>query len=98
MLSQKEFAVLYETVLASPGMTDSVKLVLHLPRKQVLILSKIIEVGIAAKGDGEKGGLLASVEGQLFDELAGVKDELLQKAGLKEMSERINSLISKQPL
>ncbi len=96
MLNAKEFSMVYETVLASPGMGDTVKIVLNLPRKQVLVLTKIIEVGMAAKGDGEKGGLLAMVDDETVRELSAINSDLLQKAGLKEMNERINSLLSKQ--
>jgi len=95
MLNQKEFSMLYETVLASPGMSDHVKIGLNLPRKLVLVLSKIIDAGITAKGDKEKGGLLALVDEEIFKELSEVNDELLQKAGLKELNEKIYSLMTK---
>ncbi|WP_276484776.1 hypothetical protein [Paraflavitalea pollutisoli] len=97
MLNQKDVAMVYEMMLASPGMSEHVKIGLNLPRKAVLVLTRIIEAGMAAKGEGDKTGLLAMVDDQLLHDLAEVNGELLQKAGLKEMSERINSLLSKQP-
>lgn len=95
MLNQKDVAMVYEMMLASPGMNDNVKIGLTLPRKTVLVLTKVFEAGIAAKGEGDKAGLLAMVDDQMFHELAEINSELLQKAGLKDMSERINSLLTK---
>ena len=95
MLSAKEVAILYETLLASPGMNETVKVVLSLPRKQVLVLSKIIEAGMSAKGEGDKAGWLAMADETMLKDINGVNIELLQKAGLAEMNERFNTLIAK---
>lgn len=42
----KDVVIVYETLLASPGMSDTVRLRLNLPRKEVLLLAKVIEAGI----------------------------------------------------
>lgn len=95
MLSAKDVSVVYETLLASPGMNDTVKISLQIPRKQVLLLSKLIEVGIAARGDDTKGSVLTIVDTATLEELAGFSGELLKKAGLTEMNEKINVLLPK---
>ncbi|MGN6420251.1 MAG: hypothetical protein ACTHMC_22275 [Pseudobacter sp.] len=95
MLSAKDVAIVYETLLSSPGMNEVVKVALNLPRKQVLVLSKIIEAGIEAKGDGEKNGWLSMADESVMKEIAGINADLLQKAGLSEMNERIGTLIVK---
>lgn len=95
MLSVKDVAVVYETLLASPGMNDQVKISLQIPRKQVLLLSKLIEVGLAARSDDAKGSVLAIVDADTLEELAGFSGELLKKAGLTEMNEKINMLLPK---
>lgn len=95
MLSMKDVAVVYETLLASPGMNDTVKISLQIPRKQVLLLSKLIEVGLTVRGDDTKGGVLSIVDAATLEELSGFSGELLKKAGLTEMNEKINALLAK---
>jgi hypothetical protein len=94
MLSTKDVAVVYETLLSSPGMNDAVKISLHIPRKKVLLLTRIIELGLSAK-DSEQAGLLQVAGKDALGELNGLTDDLLQKAGLTEMYSKLNALQSK---
>jgi hypothetical protein len=94
MLSTKDVAVVYETLLSSPGMNDAVKISLHIPRKNVLLLTRIIELGLSAK-DSEQAGLLQVAGKDALGELNGLTDDLLQKAGLTEMYSKLNALQSK---
>ena len=95
MLSTKDVAIVYETLLASPGMNDAVKIALTIPRKNVLLLTQVIELGLSMKDDANKGGLLAAVSGDTLEELNTVTGDLLRKAGLTEMYDKLNSLQSK---
>lgn len=95
MLSAKDVAIVYETILTSPGMNDTVKLDVRMPRKNVLLLTKIIELGIASKNDHDTGGFLQAAGGNALEELKTVSGELLQKAGLTEMHQKLNALQSK---
>ncbi len=45
MLSAKDVAMIYETLLSSPGMNDAVRIDVKLLRKNVLLLVKVIELG-----------------------------------------------------
>ena len=54
MLSAKDAAIVYETLLSSPGMNDSVKVSLQLPRKNVLLLTN---------KENEKSSLLRALNG-----------------------------------
>lgn len=94
MLSTKDVAVVYETLLSSPGMNDSVKISLHIPRKNVLLLTRIIELGLSAK-DSEQAGLLQVAGKDVLTDLNDLSSDLLQKAGLTEMYTRLNVLQSK---
>ncbi len=94
MLSTKDVTVVYETLLSSPGMNDSVKIFLNIPRKNVLLLTKIIELGMSAK-DNEQGGLMQIVSKESLEELNDLAGDLLQKAGLTEMYNKLNSLQGK---
>lgn len=96
MLSVKDAAVVYETLLASPGMNDTVKISLQIPRKHILLLSKVIELGIEMRVDENKGGLLKSIDADTMQEIAGLSSDLLRKAGLTEMNEKMNTLLSKE--
>lgn len=94
MLSTKDVTVVYETLLSSPGMNDSVKIFLNIPRKNVLLLTKIIELGMSAK-DNEQGGLMQIVSKESLEEVNDLAGDLLQKAGLTEMYNKLNSLQGK---
>lgn len=96
MLSAKDVAVFYEMLLTFPGMNEQVKVVLSMPRKHVLVLSKIIEAGMGAKGDGDKTGWLSIADENALKEITSINADLLQKAGLAEMNERFSQLIPKQ--
>lgn len=91
MLSTKDVTVVYETLLSSPGMNDTVKISLHIPRKNVLLLTRIIELGLSAK-ENEQGGLMQIVGKESITELNELTGDLLQKAGLTEMYNKLNSL------
>lgn len=94
MLSSKDVAVVYETLLSSPGMNESVKIALQIPRKNVLILSRIIELGLSAKANEESGLLLVAGKEVLAD-VNALTDELLQKAGLTDVRNKLSMLQSK---
>lgn len=91
MLSTKDVTVVYETLLSSPGMNDTVKISLHIPRKNVLLLTRIIELGLSAK-DNEQSGLMQIVAKESISELKDLTGDLLQKAGLTEVYNKLNSL------
>jgi hypothetical protein len=95
MLSTKDIAIVYETLLISPGMNETIKLTLHLPRKNVLLLAKVIELGLANKeGVGEQTIVNIATE-ETLTELSALSDELLSKAGLQEMNSKLAGLNGK---
>lgn len=49
MATTNTIAKVFETVLSIAGMNDNVKIQLSLSRKNVLLISKVIEHGLAAK-------------------------------------------------
>jgi hypothetical protein len=84
-------AKVYETVLSIPGMNDAVKIQLFIPRKNVLLLSKVIERGLSGNGNGEEGNVLDFAPQETLKELNQISDELLKKAGLTDMNEKLKS-------
>ena len=92
MLSTKDVAMIYETLLSSPGMNDAVRIDVKLPRKNVLLLAKVIEVGLSLKDQTPKGDLLHTVNIETVEELRSMTSEFLSKSGLTELYNKLNAL------
>ncbi|MGQ2983121.1 hypothetical protein [Flavobacterium sp.] len=93
MLTTDEAAQVFDTILSSPGMNEAVKIDLRISRKNVLLLSHVIEQGIKDKADG-KGSMFTSLPEGAKQELAEISNDFLQKGGLVELSEKLKSLAS----
>lgn len=92
MLSKSDITRVYETVLTVPGMNELVKVDLKMPRRNVLLLSKIIERGMGVENsDGKETNILDIVPAETIEELKEVSLDLLQKAGLSEMNEKLKA-------
>ncbi len=73
MAATNYFAKVYDTVVTVPGMQESLKLDLRLTRKNVFLLSKIIERGLAVNGDKDaSASLLELIPAATLQELAAV--------------------------
>lgn len=91
MLSGKDIAIVYETLLSSPGMNETVKISLSIHRKKILLLTRIIDLGLSVKDDS--GSLFFGLAGKdIASDFMEITAELLQKAGLTEMNDKLNSL------
>ena len=92
MLAKNNLSKLYETILSIPGMNEQVNISLQVSRKNLLLLHKVIERGLLKKQDDEKNTQMFELltENSLNDlhEIAG---QLLHRAGLTEMNEKLNS-------
>ena len=91
MLNEKELSLLYETLLSAPGMNEVAKMDLRIPRKNVLLLAKVIEKRLQAKPGEQVDGLLRAAGNNSMEELQRISGELLQKAGLADMNEKLNT-------
>ncbi|WP_244620353.1 hypothetical protein [Chitinophaga japonensis] len=80
-----------DTILSIPGMNDPVKIDLKISRRQVLVLSHVIERGVTGK-EGSMAGLLESLPKEALTELGQLSGECLQKAGLVELYEKLKNL------
>jgi hypothetical protein len=95
MLSVKELSIVYEALLAPETMSTTVKISLGITRKQALLLAKVIELGLSAQPGQEPVGILAVVDTAELAKLQGLAADLLKKAGLTEMMDKLNSLSAK---
>ena len=91
MQTTNTIAKVFDTVLSIPGMNDNVKIQLTIPRKNVLLLSKVIERGLTVKDNGETNNILDIAPAETVQELNVISDELLKKAGLIEMNEKLKT-------
>lgn len=80
---------IFDAILAIPGMNQVVKIDLRLSRKNILLLSKVIERGLNVK-DG-KESVLDIVPQEILQELQQVPTELLKKTELTDMNEKLKS-------
>ena len=79
MLSAKGASIIYETLLSSPGMDDNVKISLQLPRRNVLLLTKIIEHVLATKNEIQTG-ILSMANDETAKELSLVPVEAIKES------------------
>lgn len=91
MQTTNTIAKVFDTVLSIPGMNDNVKIQLSIPRKNVLLLSKVIERGLAGKNGITDDNILDIAPKETLEELNTISDELLKKAGLTEMNEKLKT-------
>jgi hypothetical protein len=91
MPNTNTIAKVFDTVLSIPGMNDNVKIQLTIPRKNVLLLSKVIERGLYAKDGSDKGNILNIASKETLEELTEISNDLLKKAGLIEMNEKLKT-------
>lgn len=93
-MAMNEMTRLYDTLLSIPGMNDQVRLNLQISRKVVLLLSQILESGLKAAKDSPNS-VLAFFPENANEELRAMIDELLQKAGLTELSAKLKDYPSR---
>jgi hypothetical protein len=92
MLVKNDVAKVFETVLSIPGMNDEVKVNFRTSRKNLLLLSKVIEKGLYGKDSEDKSiSMLEIVPKETLQELAEIASQLLTKSGLTEMNEKLKS-------
>lgn len=93
-MNTNDMAQVYDTLLSIPGMNEIVKLDLKISRKQVLLLTQVIEPGLTNE-DRASGGMLSVASKESVNELAQIIDDCLDKAGLTELSAKLHVLQKK---
>ncbi|RYZ30475.1 MAG: hypothetical protein EOO10_02680 [Chitinophagaceae bacterium] len=87
-----ERARIFETVLSSPGMSETCKIVLNPSRQTILLLSRMIEQGMEARENGAGDELLSHLPAESVNEVKSVLDEMLKKSGLVDFYGRLKTL------
>ena len=95
MLTTNDITQVYDTILSIPGMNDTVKIDLKISRKNVLLLTRVIERGLAIKQDDKSSNILDIVPKEILQEFTALADDCLKKAGLTDLSEKLKTLNNK---
>ena len=96
MITKSDLAKLNETLLTMPGMNVNTKIDLKIPLRNALLLSKIIERGLLGKEiDESSPTMLDLIPRKMTSELLYIPMEILQKAALIDMSEKLKSFAGK---
>lgn len=90
MITANDAARVFDTVLSIPGMNETVKMDLKISRKNVLLLSHLIQDGLKLR-EGHSV-LLESINEQGRTDLETLSQECLQKAGLIELHEKLEAI------
>jgi len=90
MITKNEVSKVYDTVLSIPGMSEPVRIDLKTSRKNVLLLSHLIDQGLAQ--DKDSSILLSTLSEEGVTDLKNLSKECLQKAGLVELNEKLLTL------
>ena len=92
MLTTNDVAKVYDTILSIPGMNETVKMDMRISRKNVLLLNSVIKRGLNASEGDKTTDLLHSIPPEALQELSAFADDCLTRAGLTELSEKLNAL------
>ena len=87
----KEKLKVYEALLSLPGMNESVKVGFSMSRRDVLLLSRVIEAGLNA-GAADSDSLISLVSDESKEGIKAVIGEILKRAELSEFNEKLKSL------
>ncbi len=90
MITTNDVAKLYDTILSIPGMSELVKIDLKISRKEVLLLSHVISLGINQKET--PSDLLKSIAPEELLGMQKIAQDCLEKAGLVALNEKLTSL------
>lgn len=87
--AEKERAKVYEVLLCSPGMIESVKVNFQMSRKEIFLLSRVIEAGLSSSTADGMTSLIGEESRQAY---RAVVEDILKKAGLSDFVEKLKHL------
>ena len=92
-MQKSEIVLLYETILSIPGMNEPIKLCLHTTRKNLLLLSLVLERGLKGENENNRTAcILDIISSDMSQELGDISEEILKKGGLFETYEKLKTL------
>lgn len=91
MSAKNEISKIYETILSVPGMNENVKVNLQTSRKNVLLLSKVIERGLHPSSVIPNSDIVDIASAESLKEIEEISKQILERSGLMEMNERLKA-------
>ena len=88
MLTENDAAQIFDTIMSIPGMNEPVKIDLKISRKNVLLLSHVIECGLL-ENDSSTSVLLQRTAAESINELKQLSADCLSRAGLTDLNEKL---------
>lgn len=88
-MTNNEVSRIYDILLSIPGMNETVKIDLKASRKTVLMLCQVIEKGLSVK---DEKGLPEATLAETANELKGLVNDWLEKAGLAEFNKKLQGI------
>lgn len=85
----KNLQLVYDAVLSTPGMSDTVRLDVKPSRKMVLLLSQVVERGLSVK-DGD--GIIEALPESALTELTELIDSFMERAGMTELGKKLKNV------
>jgi hypothetical protein len=85
-------AKIFETVLSSPGMNETCKIVLNPSRQIVVLLSRLIEQGLEKREGKDGDEILTFLPPESVGEVKALMEEMLKKSGLVDFYGRLKLL------
>lgn len=83
---------IFETILSSPGMQESCKIVLNPTRQTILVLARLIENGVDNKEGKDRDEMISFLPDGSLNDLKSILEELLKKGGLVDFYEHLKEL------
>jgi len=91
-VASKEKSKIFETVLSSPGMNEKCKIVLHLSRQNILLLSRLIEAGLLSDQQNFEDEIISVLPDGSLEDFKTTHEEILRKSDLTEFYEKLKLL------
>lgn len=79
-------------VMKNPGLKETVKVSLHLSKRDMLFMARLMDFGLQADLKKEED-MLALLPEESREELLKAKDEMLKRGDLEEYYEEITSML-----
>lgn len=89
--TSKERVKIFETLISSPGMADICKLNFQLSRQNILLVSKLIESGLATEKESADE-LLTILPKESKEELQAFVQHILEKSNLTDFYAKLRTL------
>src|SRR5438128_1991476 len=87
-----EKSKIFDTILSSPGMNEKCRINLLMSRRNILLLSRLIEVALLTDKNVFEDDIVSIMKENSLTEFKSVYEEILTRAQLTDFYERLKSI------